>query len=228
MVRVGRHVLVLAPPRSPVDRLLPSLKGAGFEVHRVPPGRIALELVQATAFDLVVAVTPMPGIALEDLVAVLRAPGAVCRRAGLLVAAAGDPAEAEALLGRGVNRVVRGANPGRLLEAAADLLQVEPRRRVRAVVALEAGAPGGPVRDVARTRDLSLTGMLFTGATQIEVGMHVGFELLLPGQATAVSGRAAVVRSTDLARERVEGFGAAFELLDGDGFDRLHGFLARD
>jgi CheY-like chemotaxis protein len=227
MIRDGRHVLVLAPPESPVDRLLPSLRSAGFEVHRVPPGRIALELVQATAFDLVVAVTPMPGIPLRELVAVLRAGDAPCRRAGLLVAALDGTAEAEELLGHGVNRVVRGASAGRMLEAAADLLQVEPRRRVRAVVALESGAAGGPVRDVARTRDLSVTGMLLTGSSQLTVGMRVGFELLLPGDRTAIRGRAAVVRTTDLSRERVEGFGAAFEKLDDDGYERLAGFLAR-
>ncbi len=224
----GRHVLVLAPPESPVDRLLPSLRGAGFAVHRLPPGPGALELVQATPFELVIAATPLPGLTLLDLVEAIRNGSAPCRRAGLLVAALEDPAEAEALLGRGVNRVVRGASAGRLLEAAADLLQVEPRRRVRAVVSLEGGGGYLAQRDVARTRDLSLTGMLVSGASGFSVGSRFAFELLLPGDPRSIRGHAAVVRWTDRERERVDGFGAAFELLEDDGQERLAGFLDQD
>lgn len=227
MTRAGRHVLVLGPAVGPLDRLVAPLQGAGFAVHRLAPGPGVLELVQVTPFELLVVITPIPSVSLSELIAAVRDPGAPCRRAGLLVAATGDPAPAEALLGRGVNRVVRGAAPGRLLEAAADLLAVEPRVPVRAVVALEGRVDDAHLHTFGRTRDLSRSGMLLRGGDEFRIGARLDFELLLPGEREAVRGRVAVVRRADPERERVDGIGAAFERLDGDGGSRLLGFLDR-
>lgn len=220
-------MLVLGPAAGPADRLVPPLQGAGFAVHKIASGPSVLELVQVTPFDLLVVVTPILSVTLPELVAAVRNPGAPCRRAGLLVAAAEDPAAAEAFLGRGVNRVVRGTAPGRLLEAAADLLAVEPRVRVDAVVALEGRIDDGQVHTFGRTRDLSRSGMLVRGGEEFRIGARLAFELLLPGEREAVRGRMAVVRRADPERERFAGIGAAFERLDGSGGTTLTGYLDR-
>ncbi len=220
-------MLVLGPASGPVDRLVLPLQGAGFAVHKLAPGPEVLELVQVTPFDLLVVVTPIPSVPLPDLVAAVRDPGSPCHRAGLLVAATEDPTAAEALVGKGVNRVVRGAAPGRLLEAAADLLAVEPRVRVRAVVALDGRVDDTQVHTFGRTSDLSRSGMLVRGGDEFGIGARVAFELLLPGEQSAVRGSVAVVRRADPERERVAGIGTAFERLDGDGGSRLMGFLDR-
>jgi len=135
---------------------------------------------------------------------------------------------AHTYLGLGVNRVVSQADDlGELLCAVVDLLHVPPRISVRAMVQVEEQFGITPARELTRTEDLSLTGMLVSGGRDIAIGSRLGFELHLPGGDTAVSGTGRVVRHTDPSREQADGIGINFEGFTDEGQEQLASFLIR-
>ena len=224
---MSREMLVVGAETGVLLTVAPILRRAGFSVHRIGRADQAPALLTGTRFDLVVARNPMEGLALGDLVSAVRAPGSPCRDSGLLVVAgAGDAGEAEALVGRGVNRVVAEDAPGdRMLDAIADLLGVPPRKTIRAAVQLDLWLRTGQRRVLTVTENLSATGMLVRGGSEFPVGSLLTFELLFPG-ARPLGGSVVVARHTDRPREHLEGFGGRIIAFSGDGQERLGELLA--
>jgi len=223
----SRHVLILGAGAPELERFVPLLRRTGFTVHRSESAEGASAILQSTAFDLVVLGYPLPGHSLGQLLLSTRDRASPNRQTGLLlVAASGAEAEAEVLLGRGVNRVVPIAQaPAMLLDAVADLLDIAPRVAVRSLVELKLDLEVGTRRLLTRTENLSQTGMLLREALSCSIGTAFRFELLLPRPLELIRGSGTVVRHTDLEREGLRGFGGRFDDLAGDGRHRLVAYL---
>jgi DNA-binding NarL/FixJ family response regulator len=226
---VAHELLVVGAGTPALRQVMPVLRQAGCNVHRLERADAAVELLQGTRFDIVVAHHPFEGMALEEFVAAVRSEGSPCRDSGVLVlvdATAVD--EVGPLLRHGVNRIVAAdASCDKMLDAIADLLGTAPRRSLRAVVQLELWLAQGVRRQLTVTENLSATGMLVRGATEFPVGSHLHFELLVPGLAPPILGEVEVARHTDHLRERVEGFGGRIVSFVGDGQARLHSLFAQ-
>ena len=224
---MAHELLIIGTDTPALKQMVPVLRRAGCNVHRLPRADMAEAVLQDTRFDLILARYPLEGVTLEDFVGSVRADGSPCRDAGLLVlAAAENVVEVGHFLKRGVNRIVTDdATCDRVLDAIADLVGVAPRHPLRAAVQLELWLKNEGRRLLTVTENLSATGMLVRGGTEFPVGSLLGFELLVPGQ-QPVAGSVVVARHTDRFRERVEGFGGRIISFSGDGQDRLRALLA--
>lgn len=225
----GRHNVLLIGGVCPLVRAaVPLLRRSDFDVHRIPPEEGVVGVVTDTPFDLLIVEVEALPVPLQQLVRAVRDAESPCHSAGLIVIAeeAIRPAVPE-LLKTGVNRVVfRSASAGELLHAVADLLAVAPRHELRAIVQLEGRVGGQRNRTLAQIANLSKTGMLVRGGHNLPIGAEIEFELMLPGQALPIRGRAEVVRQTTRRREAHDGFGARFGALESDGAKRIETFLA--
>ena len=169
--------MYIGPPDQQVERLSPLLREAGFEIHRAVDAVSVLDQLWSTTCGLVIANHPIAGLRLEDLLLTLRDQSSPSRHTGLVLIVGEQEYEpAKMLIGHGVNRVVaRRAVPRSLLYAVGDLMDQAPRIPLRAVVEMESRLDNRPTRALARTYDLSLSGMLllfrqpFTTGDQIRV-----------------------------------------------------------
>lgn len=218
-------LLVIGAETQTLQRIIPLLQRADFDVQRTPADG-ALALLAARPFDLIVARVPLAGCTLAQLVEVVR--GGVCRNSALLLLAdAGAVLDVAPFLGHGVNRIISLDAPAeRLLRSVGELIGAAPRGAVRAIVQLELRLHGSAQRRVALTHNLSSSGMLVRGVADLAVGARLAFELSLPGHASPVRGEGVVVRRSNPATEGVEGAGISFEAFEQDGLRRLEGFLA--
>lgn len=221
------ELLVLGAETPPLRQVMPILRRVDFQVLRLAREDQALELLQTTHFDLIIARYPMAGLPLEDLVQSVRAKESPCRDSGLLVLANEESLdEVGAFLRRGVNRIVGvDAPPDRLLDAIADLVGVAPRHGLRTVVQFELWVEQGARRLLTVTENISATGMLVRGGREFPIGSTLHFRLVLPGQAPPIAGEVVVARHTDRAREHVEGFGGKILSFIDDGQQRLRALL---
>ena len=214
------HRLLLVGSDTPaMERLLPILERAEFHVVRAVGGA-ALAAAAAERFDLVVARYPVTGVTLAELVSVLQAHQ---RGAGVLLLA--DPAHASEVahfLGQGVTRIVSPNAPTqRLFDVLGGMLEVVPRRALRASVQLEARLSGEGQSVQVLTRNLSATGMLAEGGRELPVGARVAFAMWLPEEDRAIEGQAEVVRQVDVEHEGVAGIALRFTSFVTDGQTRL-------
>ncbi len=222
-----KRLLLIGADTPALQRVMPLLLRSDFLVHPVDHASDALRLLADSRFDLIIARYPLGDMPLANFVQSFRGSVSPSRTAGFLILAepthVGDLAT---FLGRGVNRVVSVDGPSdRLLTAVADLVGVSPRRMVRAVVELELLMRREKQRLLTLTENVSAMGMLVRGGREFPVGARVTFELMLPGALATIVGEAEVVRHSQVGVERVDGIGAAFLTLAGDGEQRLAVFL---
>jgi hypothetical protein len=222
-----KRLLLLGAETPALQRVVPLLLRADFEVHRAERPAEVESLVRDRHFDLIIARHPLAGCSLEALVAAVRAHGSASHNAGLLVLAeATSVGPVGALLGRGVNRVVNIDGPSeRLLHAVADLVAVSARVNVRAMVQLELWVRHGATRLLTLTENISSTGMLVRGGREFPVSSRLAFELVLPDLEPVIRGEAEVVRHTEEALEHVDGIGTTFATFEDRDHDRLVAFL---
>jgi hypothetical protein len=227
MAPMLQHLLIVGGETPALLHIVPLLLRAELQAHRVARADEAIELVGVGAFDLIVVRHPTEGATLRELVEAVRARGAPSRKAGVVVMA--DPAhagEVTPLVGRGVNRLVTLDAPAdRLLDVAADLLTVAPRRVLRAVVRLDVPGPEGPARLLSLTENLSVSGMVVQCGREVPLGSRVSFAISLPGRDESVSGVGEVIRRTNRSREPVEGVALRIVTFQADGQERLRAFL---
>jgi hypothetical protein len=227
MAGMLQHLLIVGGETPALLQIVPLLLRAELQAHRVTRADEAIELVGVGAFDLIVVRHPPEGATLRELVDAVRARGAPSRKAGLVVMV--DPAhagEVTPLVGRGVNRLITLDAPSdRLLDVAADLLTVAPRRALRAVVRLDVPGPEGTARLLSLTENLSVSGMVVQCGREVPLGSRVSFAINLPGRDESVSGVGEVIRRTSRNREPVEGVALRIVTFEADGQDRLRAFL---
>ena len=229
-MEASRQVLVVASSNAEASavfrRFSRVLHEAGCEVHRAPLGNGALTLMKSTGFDLILVGFPIVDPPVRELLRSIRWRESACRSSSLLVVVLESMAEAQELLRRGVNRVIRIEAPeDELREAVRDLLAVAPRVALRTILRLAVQRERGVERAVAQTDNVSISGMLVRGSQTYPRGTVVEFEFLLPGQPASVAGGGVVVRGTAHEHESVRGYAVRFVRFAGDGRQRLERFL---
>jgi hypothetical protein len=186
-----------------------------------------LARVGASTYTAVVARFPAPGGSLQDLVRVMRSPGAPCMSAGAVVLAAPESMrEASELVGRGVNKVISVLESPDLL--ACLLMRLESvgapdGERVQIDLRLDCSV-GGMLRRW-RTANISMRGVLVETAEDVRPGNALRFRLYLPPSVRPVEGELKVTRLTVHGHETAQGFGARFVSLAHDGRLRLAAFI---
>ncbi len=223
------QVLVTRVDDATLQRVAETLRQIRVDLHRVRWDQTTLDLVQGTPFDVVIIGYPVSREALNRFLDAARTKGAACRRAGLVLITESVHSEAaQALIGRGANRVVTAEElENRLVTAVEDLASPAPRLPVRIPARVQLFADGRPLRLMAQVDDVSASGMLVRGVTQFPVGTVFGFEVVVPGEAKPIRGTAEIMRLTVPRREAVRGVGVRFVSFEGSDRLRLEMFIDR-
>lgn len=227
---VSRHsVLLIGFDDDAALRIVSILGSFDVEFYRIPWMDGLSSFARDREFEAVLFSYPAQDPWLTLFLDELRRIDGASRHAGVVaVSPPGQVANAERLLGRGVNRVVALDESGDALrEAVLLLLDVAQRLPVRAQVELKGVDAEGPTIAFCHTENLSLSGMLVSCSRRFPVGAPLDFALLLPGEPEPIRGQAQVARHTDPKRERVVGLGAAFQSFSESHRSRLRGILAR-
>jgi CheY-like chemotaxis protein len=219
-------VLLLSSDFSRFDAIGPVLEGAGLEVHRMMSGVAALKLAARVVFKVILIADPLEDLPYLEFLKATRAEGSPCLQSGIIILLPPEAMDSsKKLLDRGANRVLSLDCEGQeLRRALSDLLGVAIRAKVRTMLQIELLVGPKKKRVLCQTENLSRTGFLVRGNTQ-PIGTKFDFELKLPGQPRPIHGAAEVVRHTSWTREKMEGFGASFVSLAGDGKQLLDSFL---
>lgn len=205
----------------------PMLRRRDHEVNRVPSAGEALRAMRARRYDLVVCRYPLPDLLLRDFVAGGRAEvGPSHASAFLVVASPGmEVAAREAVAAERCEVVGRSAAPAVLNEALGRLLEASPRVAPRIDLRLRLTLDSGDSAMPAKVANISSTGMLVEGLTELAPGVECGFELTVPDPGGPVSGRAEVVRHTSFRRELLRGIALRFVAFESGGRERLQALL---
>ncbi len=190
-----RAVLVVAVPAGVAARFPPLLWRSVFELQTVANPRLAVRAVEGRIFALILVGFPLPGTDFQSFLDEVRAFGSPCRQTPVAaVVAAAERKAAAVFVGRGLNRVVVASDrDADLARTLAELLNVAPRVAVRLPVDLQSRLHSRDRHLLTQTVDLSRTGMLVKDPTGLRVGAELAFELVLPGEARTLDGRAEVV-----------------------------------
>lgn len=225
-----KQVLLTRVDDSTHRRVAELLRRARVDLHHAKWDRTTLDLVQGTSFDVIIIGFPVSKAALSRFLDTARAPGAACRRAGLLlITEDGHSDAAAALIGKGANRVVLESElDGRILSCVEELASPAPRVSVRMPARIRLFADGRPLRLMAQIENLSASGMLLRGVTQFPVGSAFEFEMVMPGEPKPIRGAAEITRITDSRREVVQGVGVRFISFEGSDRLRLEMFVDRN
>jgi hypothetical protein len=200
-----------------------------LQFHRAPWDERLPDFATRTSFDLIIAGHPVDGGTIERFLLSVRSAGSRYRRAGIiLVSPESRLVEAHALLGKGVNRVVRADAVHSLLpQSVFELLQVASRFALHASARLSVSSKEKTVSGDFRTENVSATGMLVRGACSLPTGLVVDFEVSIPGDTTPIRGTGRVVRSADPIKERFRGGALRFLGFSFDDQSRFEGAVAR-
>ena len=224
------QVLVTRVDDATHRRIADTLHQIRVDLHRARWDQTTLELVQGTPFDVVIIGFPVSREALNRFLDAARAKGAACRRAGLVLITETPCSEAaEALIGKGANRVVTAEDiEARLVTAIEELARPAPRIPTRIPARVQLLADGRPLRLMAQIDNISTSGMLLRGVTQFPIGTTFGFEMVVPDEAKPIRGTAEIMRATDPRREQVHGVGVRFVSFEGSDRLRLEMFIGRN
>ncbi|HHQ47328.1 MAG TPA: hypothetical protein ENK19_00395 [Acidobacteria bacterium] len=229
MTAATKNVLLVGVERNTVERVVPLLNRREIDVLSAPPSRAVLNLLRDTPFDLLIVRYPLDQPGLEELLRQVRAPESFCHNAGvILVSDEARMEEAMRFEGAGVNRVMANRWTGaHLWQTLADLLHVAPRVGVRVLAHLDIELGREREEDVARSVNISASGVLLESPASIRPGTRVRMTFRLPQELRPVSGGGEVVRRSDPDREGVQGFAVRFLNLENDGARRVESWIAR-
>lgn len=224
------QVLVTRVDDATYKRIAATLRQTRVDLHRARWDSSTLDLVQGTAFDAVIIGFPISREALKRFLEAARAKGAACRRAGLiLITESPHSKAAQALIGKGANRVVMSDElEARIVTAVEELARPAPRLPVKIPARLHLFAEGRPLRLMAQIENISSSGMLLRGVTQFPVGTTFEFEMVVPDEPKPIRGSAEITRGTDPHRESVAGVGVRFVTFEGSDRVRLEMFIERN
>jgi DNA-binding NarL/FixJ family response regulator len=209
-------ILVTGSEEISDDELLVALGEAGFDARVQPWHAEVPALVESELFDAIVVRLPLPGVGFGVLLSSIRSRSARCRQAGLVILTPENEIGAvEKLIGRGVNRVLRNSSkPSEIVAAIEEVQGAAKRVSIRLPIQLEVTLPAGDSRAYCQTENLSESGMLLRGIQHYPLGTRFSFQLQIPGTDHCLGGIAEVTRTTDAAREQIQGLGARFVEVD--------------
>ncbi len=203
------------------------LRRREVEVHRAATASEGLKAMRSKRFDLVICGYPLPDLLLRDFVTGGRAEVGPSHASAVLVVAppgmevaarSAVTAERCEVVGRSSAAPIVHEVLGRLLEAAP---RIAPRIDLRLSLSL-----GSEATDTtSKVVNISSTGMLVEGLTNLEVGAACAFEIGLLTPGGAVRGTAEVMRHTSVRRELVRGVALRFVTFEPGGRERLKAVL---
>lgn len=217
----GKSALLVGLDQTLADRARTALNRLGMDVGEASGGIEALAL-RRRVNGLVVA-DPLPDGPVVRFIRAARDLTSPLRRSGLVLLTSGEHrAQAEALVGRGANRVVSTEQvESRLPEILESLMRVAPRARVALPVRFAQLDAPHQRKVFGRTVNVSSSGMLLRMPHRLPIGTELEFSLFISGLGEPVCGHARVVRHTIEGREPFPGVGLAFTGLAETHHDRL-------
>lgn len=229
MDAVQRSALVVGIEPKVFEKISKILKVSDFLSDSSEMGKVALESISFLPFDAIVAAFPLPDMPVPQFLDALRAKDSPCRQSAvILLAAPGTLPDAEALLGKGANRVLSVEElDDDFAHELSRLLEVPPRFPMRTVSRLKVQLSWGTSHTMCQTENISAHGMLIKTDHPYPVGTQMAFELAVPGDAEPVRGYAVVVRQTQKKRERTSGVGVRFSSFESGDKKRFEALLQK-
>jgi len=224
----NRSLLVIAVAEPLFAQIEGALRQKSFFAEWVPDGHAGLELATQLPYDAIITTLPLPDMTAMDFLAAVRRPSSASRQTALLLVAGEKAfAEAAALVGKGVNRVVHETDIENILgHELFQLTEVLPRIDLRTITRLKVQLGWGASSTLCQTVNLSASGMLVRTDQDYPYGTKLGFELTLPGENYPLRGEAVVVRHAESAREKFLGIGVRFASFARGDESRLSSWLA--
>ncbi|MDH3744607.1 MAG: PilZ domain-containing protein [Acidobacteriota bacterium] len=206
-----------------LDRLL-AIGGAGNE--RVVDGEAALSRAFRKPFDLIVTEFPLSGLNIADFLERLRRPQSASATTPVAI-------HTRPLHLRALERWTRDHDEGvtnctslrEVLRNVSMALSISDRASAHLLVKVEMVVDATRIERAWQTENISPSGMLLRTSRVLPVASVLPFTVQLPHDEEPVHGRGEVVRHTDVDCEDVNGIGVRFLGLDGDGSERLGGFV---
>jgi len=219
-------VLLYNLPKDGMEPMLKLLMRSDFTVHSAATVGELYRNLDGYDYKLAILGFPAQGFEPREFVTVLR--GRSCRNRGaslLLLVPEGDEQQYAALVGKGVNVVLRSSAPIDLLEAEiARLTQVAPRLHGKFLIRIRREQDRKQTMYLCQTQNISEKGVFITTTMKIPVDSPVSFELPLPDNRTVIRGSALVVRHSMKGREN-EGMALQFNDFQSTGREDLQRFL---
>lgn len=228
MVETRPSVLVAGIGRSSFEELAPVLDRQKLEVVQVTTAEDSTKLAFSEKVDLVILDAEPREMGLADVVRIIRAPKSASRKASILVLAQpGNEDEARKLIGHGVNRVMLGIDPPRIVaRQVAELLHIAPRTTLRMPTRVLVELADGAEEALGAVVNISATGSLIETDADLEAGQHVALTIDIAPEDEPLTVVAEVVRRTLPERDGVVGVGVRFLKFAGDARRRLDAILA--
>lgn len=218
-------LLAVRLPKDAFDMADQLLEPMGIAVHGASTHQGALD--QIGWFPFTYILSSVPSIAPVPFLEAIRAPGSMCRSAGVIFFSKDHLLEEAAIfIGRGANRVITSSNlEAQLQDMVTELGMVSERTKVRLKVYVD--FDDATPSDVWHSENVSATGMLVRTQTAIAKGVEIDLQFTVPGDDLPIHARAVVVRQTTFAREDFPGLAVRFLSFVGEGQHRLSLFLGK-
>jgi hypothetical protein len=219
-------ILLFNLPREGMEPMLKLLMRSEFTVHSAATVGELYRNLDGYDYKLAILGFPAPGFEPREFVTVLR--GRSCRNRGaslILLVPEGEEQQYAALVGKGVNVVLRSNAPAELLEAEiARLTQVAPRLAGKFMIRIRREQDRKQTLYLCQTQNISEKGVFLATTMKLPVDAPVSFEFPLPDNRTVIRGDAMVVRHSMKGRED-EGMALQFTDFRGTGREDLLRFL---
>ncbi len=218
-------LLAVRLPAGDVEKATRLLEPMGIAVHAESSHQDALDSVAWFPFGFILST--VPSVAPIPFLQTIRAPGSLCRSAGVILLAKDHMVkETTVFIGRGANRVVAVHNlETHLPDIVTELGMVSERTKVRLRVHVD--LDGDRRSELWHCENISATGMLVRTQSDAAKGAEVKLHFTIPGDDLPIHASAVVVRGTTFAREDFPGLAVRFLSFVGEGQHRLAMFLGK-
>ena len=220
-------ILLFNLPKEGMEPMLKLLMRSEFTVHSAATVGELYRNLDGYDYRIAILGFPAPGFEPREFVPVLR--GRSCRTRGaslILLVPEEEEQQYAALVGKGVNVVLRANAPMDLLEAEiARLTEVAPRVTGKFMIRIRREQDRKQTMYLCQTQNISEKGVFLATTMKLPVDVPVSFEFPLPDNRTVIRGDALVVRHSMKGREN-EGMALQFTDFRGTGRDDLQHFLA--
>ncbi len=220
------RVLTATANQRVLDQLEHLLSIVDAKNERVIDGEAALGRAFRTSFDLIVTEFPLAGLNIADFLERLRRPQSASADSPVVL-------HTRPLHLRALERWTRDHREGvtncsslrEVLRTVAMALHISDRASAHLLVKAEMIIESARIERAWQTENISSTGMLLRTSRFLPIGSVLPFTVELPRDEEPVHGRGEIVRHTDIDAEDIIGVGVRFLGLDGDGGERLGGFV---
>lgn len=139
----------------------------------------------------------------------------------------GSLAEVNSMGDLGVTVLSEAENRSKLRMSVKEALFPVQRAGQRIVIRMEVQLGTGRLLRLCQSENISVSGMLIRTSEKYPIGSTIRFEFMLPEDDEPICGEAQIVRYTHPDVEMLPGIGVRFLSFEGEGRQRLEGFIAQ-